>query len=106
MNPVMIKYNNGHEMIIDGKITGYRTIYIFIPLGKELPETDHKNTVEFEFSDGTIWEGYISLKSNEVHWHYGKNGELLGIKQRVTLDYTVKHESKEAKKERFKIYQQ
>jgi hypothetical protein len=106
MDTVMINYSNGHEMIMDGKITGYRTIYLFIPLGKEFPDTSSKNTAEFEFSDGTIWEGRIDLKGNEVHWHYGKNGELLGIKQKVTIDYTVKHESKEAKKNRFKIYQQ
>ncbi len=103
MDPVMIKYSNGHEMIIDGVITGYRTIWLLVRLGSEFPETGKRD--EYEFPDGTIWEGHIDFKSGDIQWHHGKNGELLGIKQKVTIDYTVKHESKDQKKKRFKIYQ-
>ncbi len=105
MKSIMIKYKNGFETICDGEITGYRTMFLFIPLGNEIPKADSKIEREFEFSDGTIWSGYIDSVWNDVKWHYGKNGELLGIKQKVSIRYTVKHESKSEKLKRFKIYE-
>jgi hypothetical protein len=104
VKPINIEYKNGHEMIFDGEITGFRTMFLFIPLGGELPAEDGVKR-EFEFPDGTIWEGYIDSRWSEIKWRYGKKGELLGIAQKVSIRYTIKHEGKEAKRRRFNIYE-
>lgn len=102
--PIHINYKNGFETIFDGEITGFTTRFIFIPLGDEFPVASTTNLREFEFEDGTIWEGYIHNIWNDVKWQYGKHNELIGICQKVSIQYTIRHEGKESKLKRFKFY--